>query len=61
MAFPSGLIDQPLDGWYSAGAMSGGRFNGLLAEPPVAVVDKVVNKRGACARVGCRAADVVAR
>jgi hypothetical protein len=30
MAFPSGLLGQPLDGWFSAVKMGGGRLNGLL-------------------------------
>jgi hypothetical protein len=30
MAFPSGFIGQPLDGWYDPGTMGEGRFNGLL-------------------------------
>jgi hypothetical protein len=30
MAFPSGFIGQPLDGWFNRVKPAGGRFNGLL-------------------------------
>jgi hypothetical protein len=30
MAFPAGLIGQPLDGWRSTVNLAGGRFNGLF-------------------------------
>jgi hypothetical protein len=30
MAFPTGLIGQPLDGWFNRVKLAGGRFNGLL-------------------------------
>jgi hypothetical protein len=31
MAFPSGLIGQPLHGWFNRVKLAGGRFNGLLS------------------------------
>jgi hypothetical protein len=32
MAFPAGLIGQPLDGWLSTVNVAGGRFNGLFTD-----------------------------